>query len=91
MVETAVLTAQVVWVEDKYVARVNELPLEGEGNSVAEAQDDLINALRSWIEYQDGTSGLESALAEAGFPGVTEDTEVQLEFVEPSPVAQSDE
>ena len=91
MVETAVLTALVVWEEDKYVARVNQLPLEGEGETVAEAQDDLINAMRSWIEYQDGTSGLEAALAEAGFPGADEDTEVQLEFVEPSGPEPDDE
>ncbi len=84
--ETAVLTAQVVWEEDKYVARVNELPLEGSGDSVEAAQEELINVLRTWIEYQDGTSSLESALAEAGFPDVDEDTEVQLEFVEQSSV-----
>ena len=89
--ETAVLTAQVVWEEDKYVARVNELPLEGTGDSVAAAQDELINVLRSWIEYQDGTSGLESALAGAGFPDVDEDTEVQLEFAEQSSVEQGGE
>ncbi|MFQ6025927.1 MAG: hypothetical protein ACE5Q6_00270 [Dehalococcoidia bacterium] len=89
--ETAVLTAQVVWEEDKYVARVNELPLEGTGDSVEEAQEELINAMRSWIEYQDGTSSLESTLAEAGFPEVDEDTELQLEFLEQSNVEQGGE
>lgn len=89
--ETAVLTAQVVWEEDKYVARVNELPLEGAGDSVEAAQEELINVLRTWIEYRDGTSSLESALAEAGFADVDEDTEVQLEFVEQSSVEQGGE
>ena len=89
--ETAVLTALVVWEEGRYVARVNELPLEGSGDSVEEAQEELINVMRSWIEYQDGTNSLESALAEAGFLEVDEDTELQLEFLEQSNVEQGGE
>ena len=41
--------------------------------------------MRNWIEMQDARSLLEEALAEAGFPGVEEDTELQLEFVEERP------
>ncbi len=77
-----VLTSQVVWEEDKYVARITGLKLEGVGNSVEQAQDNLIQQMRAWIEAQDGTSALEDSLAEAGYPGVEETTEVQLEFVE---------
>ncbi len=80
--ETLVLTSQVVWEDDKYVARIAGLNLEGVGNSVEQAQDDLIQQMRAWIEAQDGTSALEDSLAEAGYPGVEETTEVQLEFVE---------
>jgi len=81
-VDTLLLTARVVWEDDKYVARVDKLPLEGAGETVQEAQDELISAMRAWIEFQDGTNRLEQALARAGFPGVQEDTELQLQFLE---------
>ena len=80
--EELVLTARVVREEGKYVARVDGLSLEGDGDSAEEAQDELINIFRAWIELQETTSRLEQALAEAGFPGVDENTELQLEFVE---------
>ena len=77
-----VLTSQVIWEEDKYVARIVGLMLEGVGSSVEQAQDSLIQQMRDWIESQDGTSALEHSLDEAGYPGVEETTELQLEFVE---------
>ena len=77
-----VLTARVVWNTDRHVATVDNLPLEGAGDSVKQAQDDLIQAMRAWIEAHDGTDSLERALADAGFPGVEEETALQLEFVE---------
>jgi hypothetical protein len=77
-----VLTARVVWEADRHVATVDSLPLEGVGDSVKQAQDELIHAMRAWIEAHDGTDSLERALADAGFPGVEEETELQLEFVE---------
>lgn len=77
-----ILTARVQWAADRYVARVDALELEAEGPTAAQAQDGLINLMRSWIEVQDGKSALEDTLARAGFPGVEEDTELQLEFVE---------
>ena len=80
--ESLVLTARVVWEDSKYVARTDTLPLEGAGDTVREAQDQLVHAVRSWIETGDGAGRLEQALAEAGFPGVQEETELQLEFVE---------
>jgi hypothetical protein len=78
--ERLVLTARVSGEDGRYIARIDQLGLEGLGNSVREAQDELIYTLRAWIEWQDTTGGLEKALAVAGFPGVGEDTELQLEF-----------
>lgn len=80
--ETVVLTAQVGQVEDKYVARVDDLGLVGEGETLESAQDDLIQVMRAWIESRDGTDTLSGVLADAGYPGVDEETELQLEFVE---------
>ena len=77
-----VLTARVVKEADRHVATVDNLPLEGVGDSMKQAQDELILAMRAWIEAHDGTDSLEKALADAGFPGVEEETELQLEFVE---------
>ena len=87
--ERLVLTARVVWEEGKYVARVDGLSLGGEGDSVERAQDELINNFRAWVEFQETSSRLEQSLAEAGFPGVDEDTELQLEFVEYPDIAFS--
>ncbi len=80
--ERLVLTARVVWADGRHVATVDSLPLEGVGDSVKQAQDDLIQTMRGWIETHDGRDSLGTVLAEAGFPGVGEDTELQLEFVE---------
>ena len=77
-----ILTARVQWDDGRYVARLEALELEAAGLTAAQAQDGLINLMRSWIEIQDGKSALEETLAQAGFPGVEEDTELQLEFVE---------
>ena len=77
-----VLTARVHWDDDRYIATIDDLDLAAEGETVGEAQDGLINLMRNWIEIQDGKSALEETLAQAGFPGVAEDTELQLEFVE---------
>lgn len=77
-----ILTARVQWDDGRYVARLDALELEAAGPTAAQAQDGLINLMRSWIEIQDGKSALEETLAQAGFPGVQEDTELQLEFVE---------
>ena len=79
---TIVLIAHVTLQEDRYLACVDALQIEGEGATAALAQDGLINALRAWIEVQDGAGMLETSLAQAGFEGVSEDTEVQLEFTE---------
>ena len=80
--ETVVLTAKVDLIEDKYVARIDDLALVGEGESLEAAQDDLIQTMRAWIESHDGTDTLSGVLAAAGYPGVDEETELQLEFAE---------
>ena len=80
--ETLVLTAKVEEIENKYVARVDDLELEAIGESWETAQDELIQVVRGWIESHDGTDTLSDALADAGYPGVDEETELQLEFIE---------
>lgn len=82
--ERLVLTAKVAQGHDGYVAIVGQLPLQGSGETVQEAQDRLIQTMRAWIELHDGQEDLEEVLAKAGFPGVDEDTEFQLEFLEES-------
>ena len=80
--ETVFLTAKVEEIENKYVARVDDLELEAIGESLEIAQDELIQVVRGWIESHDGTDTLSDALADAGHPGVDEETELQLEFIE---------
>ena len=80
--ETTVLTARVAWQDGRYVAAIEGLDLEAAGETVEDAQNELILLMRNWIEIQDGKSLLEETLALAGFPGVQEDTELQLEFVD---------
>ena len=80
--EQLILTARVSRDDGKYIAKVDQLSLEAKGESVEDAQDELIQTMRAWIETNDGADKLELVLAEAGFPGVEEDTELQLEFVQ---------
>ncbi len=80
--DRVVLTARVVEADGSYVASVEQLSLEGVGGSVQEAQDQLIQAMRSWIEAHDGQGALAEVLAQAGYPGVEDSTELQLEFSE---------
>ena len=80
--ETVFLKAKVKEIENQYVARVDDLELEAIGESLETAQDELIQVVRGWIESHDGTDTLSDALADAGYPGVDEETELQLEFIE---------
>jgi hypothetical protein len=80
--DNVLLTANVDQIEEKYVARIDELELVGEGETLEAAQDDLIQVMRAWIESHDGTDTLSKVLEDAGYPGVDEETELQLEFVE---------
>ena len=81
MVDQLLLTAQVIWESDQFLARLGELGLQGSGDSVQQAQDDLVENLRTWIELHEVDESLEQALANAGLPGLDQDTEIQLEFV----------
>ncbi len=81
------MTARVEWQEGVYLASIEPLGLSAEGDTVEAAQDELINVMRNWIEMLDSRSLLEETLAQAGFTGVEEGTELQLEFVEQSPEA----
>ena len=89
--ERLILTARVEQDSAMFVARVDSLDLEGQGESSNAAQDDLVQVLRAWIETLDGMESLEDALAAAGFLGVDEDTELQLEFEEPEPERLTEE
>ena len=80
--DSVILTARVSLEDGKYVAKVDQLPLEGAGDSVEQAQDELIQTLRGWIEFNDTTDSLEREMEAIGFPGVAPETEVQLEFLE---------
>ena len=74
--------AKVDQIEDKYVARIDDVGLVGEGETLEAAQDELIQVTRAWIESHDGTDTLSGVLADAGYPGVDEETELQVEFIE---------
>jgi len=80
--ETVLLTAQINTEDDRYVVRLDDLGLVSEGETLEAAQDELIQIVRAWIESHDGTDTLSSVLADAGYPGVDEETELQLEFAE---------
>ena len=82
VMDTVVLEAKVVKTDGGYVARIDDLNLECEGESLETAQDEMIEVMRAWIELQDGTDNLGDAMADAGFSGVNEETELQLEFVD---------
>ena len=80
--ETVLLTAQINMEDDRYVARLDDLALVSEGETLEAAQEELIQIVRAWIESHDGTDTLSSVLVDAGNPSVDDETELQLEFVE---------
>ena len=80
--ETVRLTAQINTENDRYVVRLDDVGLVSEGETLEAAQEELIQIVRAWIESHDGTDTLSSVLADAGYPGVDEETELQLEFAE---------
>ncbi len=88
--DTVVLTARVDREQARYVARIEDLGLEAEGESLEAAQDSLIQIMRAWIEAHDGSDTLVNILADAGYLGVDEDTELQLEFAEAEPPPSGD-
>ncbi len=77
-----ILEARVVPHEDGYLATVEQLSLEVTGDSVETAQENLISRFRSWLEAHEEAEDLAESLAQAGIPGVDNDTELELHFVE---------
>ena len=80
--EKVSLAARAVQEETGYVVTVDNLSLSGKGNTLEEAQDDLVEKFVAWIQTCEGQETLEAALSEAGYDGVGEDTELELQFVE---------
>ena len=76
------LTARVELEEARFVARVEGINVRGEGESPDLAQEELVQAMLSWISNQDCAESMSGALLEAGFPEIDDDTELELEFVD---------
>ena len=80
------LTAQVEQEDARFVARpviplnVRGVDVRGEGESPDSAIDELVQAMLSWISSHDCAENMAEALAEAGFPQIDDETELQLEF-----------
>ena len=82
--ECIVLTARVGLEDTRYVARIEGIDVQGEGDSPDIAREELIQAMLTWISLRDCTESMSDALANAGFSGIDDDTELQLEFTEPA-------
>ena len=80
--EKLTLAARVAQDEEGYHATIDGLVVDGRGDTLEQAQDDLVGKLVAWIQSRDGEGKLETELAEVGFADVEEDTELELEFVE---------
>lgn len=64
-----------------FIAMVDGMELKGRGSTAPQAQDDLVRAMRSWLERQDTAGKLGESL---GVEGLSENTEVTLQFVDPA-------
>ena len=82
------LSARVAWTDDAYLATIDNLSLTGTGSSIKETQDDLVEKFMSWVQACEGQGTLETMLLEAGYAGVEEDTELELQFVESQTINQ---
>ena len=79
-VNTLCLSGKVLYRDGMFEAAVDALDISGTGESLEEAQDDLIDRFINWIQEREGQGDLEERLARAGYPGVDESTELVLEF-----------
>lgn len=77
-----VLTARVEHENARFVAWVDGLDVQAEGESADVAREELVQAMLIWISARDCTDSMALALSEAGFPEVNEDTELHLEFMD---------
>ena len=80
--QSVTIGATVVTDADGFAASVEKLDLVGKGPTREEAQDDLVEKFSSWIQSYEGKGTLETVLSEAGYDGVDEDTELELEFMD---------
>ena len=78
--KTISFSGSVLYRDGVFEAIVDALELSGSGESLEEAQDDLIERFINWIQEREGQGDLEERLARAGYPGVDEGTELVLEF-----------
>ena len=76
------LPGKVLSRDGSYEAMVDILDMAAIGTTVEEAQDALVERFISWIQVCEGQGVLEEKLADAGYEGVDEETELVLEFVE---------
>ena len=83
--ERLVLTAKVEHEDARYVARVDGIDVLGEGDSPEVAREELIQAMLNWISMRDSSDSMVEVLAEAGYPEIDDETELQLEFAESQP------
>ena len=79
--ERLTLTARVEREDARFVARIEGINVQGEGESPDLAREELVQAMLSWISSQDCAESMAGALAAAGFPEVDDETELELEFV----------
>ena len=80
-----VLTARVEHENARFVAWVDGLGVQVEGESADIAREELVQAMLIWISARDCTDSMAMALSEAGFPEVDEETELHLEFLDSQP------
>ncbi len=82
------LFARIVLDGNRYIATVDQLPLEGMGNTRVAAENALVQVVRAWLERQDTAGRLADAL---GMDDLDEETEIVLQFInnggEDDPVA----
>lgn len=82
MAQTALLTARVEQEGGRFVAWVDGLDVQAEGESADVAREELVQAMLIWISARDCTDSMAVALADAGYPEVDEETELHLEFMD---------
>ena len=80
--EKLTLQARVVQKDTGYTATIDNLSLAGKGATVQDAQDDLVGKFESWVRTYPGQGSLEEVLTAAGYDGVDEATELEVEFIE---------
>ena len=81
-VERLTLRAKVEQDEARFVARIDGIGVQGEGESADVAREELVQAMLNWISDKDCSDSMSLALTEAGFPGIDDETELELEFAE---------